>query len=277
MPNTGSFAPTAVYPFALAAVFLWAPAAMGQSIHGRALVAGDTVGVSGANLTLMDSAGLALLRVQADESGAFRISVPGPGEYQILATRIGFSSVRDRVMVGENEFLEVELRMAEEAIPLEPLLVVARREVRQGTLDEFYDRMPRMKRKGRGWFMTREEIERSGAASLSFVLVRAPGVFLQPTGRSGHAVQMRRPGEFCTPVLYVDGMPASYTQTPVMEDVEGIEVYRGQFESVEGYWPSRCGIIFLWRKPDWGNPFAWNRLFLAAGFVGLAAAIALIF
>jgi hypothetical protein len=247
----------------------------GQSITGRVLVAGDTTGVAGVDLLLTDSAGLAVARVQSDGSGAFRLAAPSAGSYEIVASRIGLATRRVVVEVGEREVLEVELRMAEEAIPLEPIVVVARRQIQEGTLDEFYDRMARMKQAGRGWFMTREEIEGSGAADLPFLLYRAPGVFLQPVGHSGYAIQMRRPGAFCTPAYFVDGLPAGGF-TPVMGDLEGIEVYRGRFESVEGYWPNDCGMVFLWRRKDWGNPFSWSKLAIAGGFAALGIALAFI-
>ena len=63
----------------------------------------------------------------------------------------------------------------------------------------------------------------------------------------------------------------------VAGDTVGVEVYRTRFENVEGYWPSTCGIVFMWRKPDWGHPFTWGSLFIAIGFTSLAWAISLIF
>ena len=60
---------------------------------------------------------------------------------------------------------------------------------------------------------------------------------------------------------------------PVREDIEGLEIYRGRFEPVPGYWPSDCGMIFVWRKPDWGNPFQWSTLILAGVLGALAWAL----
>jgi len=246
---------------------------VGQSLHGRILVEGDTIGVDGAELALIDSTGTSLLRVQSDSLGMFRIPVPKAGNYEILATRLGFASVRAGVEVGEREIVEVEFRMAEEAIPLDPIVVVARREIRRGTLDEFYDRMDRNKQRGVGWFFTREDIERRENIRLPFFLFSAPGVFVQGAGES---VQMRSKGEYCAPVIVIDGYETNYRELQMM-DLEGIEIYRGRFEKVEGYFPSDCGMIFLWRRPDWGNPFSRGRVAMAGGLLALLIALGSLF
>jgi hypothetical protein len=246
---------------------------MGQSIHGRVLVEGDTIGVGGTELALLNSTGTSLFRVQSDSLGMFRIPVPGPGKYEVLATRLGFASVRAEVEVREREIVDVELRMAEEAIPLDPIVVVARREIRRGTLDEFYDRMDRNKQRGVGWFFAREEIERRERVQLPILLQTAPGVFLQS---SAGPPLMRHMGGYCSPVIVIDGLETSYRELQLM-DLEGIEVYRGRFENVEGYFPSDCGMIFLWRRPDWGNPFSWGTLAVAGGLLALLIALASVF
>lgn len=251
----------------------------GQSIHGRVLARGDTAGVPGADLALTDSAGTVVARVQADSAGGFRLPVPGPGEFQVDASRIGFSPIRALVMVGEREVVEVELRMSEEAIVLDPIVVVARRRIREGTLDEFYDRMARMKQSGRGRFLTKEQIEARVSMSLPLLLQTLPGVWLAPGGRSVRLLSSSAmDGVFCAPEYILDGRPmlGGYRDIQVM-DLEGVEVYRGYSEAVAGYFPNRCGQVFLWRRPDWGNPFAWGRLFLAGGLMALALTLASLF
>ena len=262
----------------LAFLLLLSPSSplLAQSIHGRILVAGDTLGIDGVTVSVTDSAGVTLAQVQTDDFGWFRVALELPGTYRIHALRLGFTSTNAMILIGEREMVEVEMRMAEEPISLAPLLVVARRRIREGTLDEFYDRMARMEQKGRGYFITSDEIEGSGGASIPLLLHRVPGVFILPTGMSGHEITMRRPGQYCSPTLYIDGRPADYSLMPVMEDLEGVEVYRGRFEVVDGYWPDECGIIFLWRKNDWGNPFTWKRTFVFGGFGALFLAIALL-
>lgn len=266
--------PRAFFFFILSLTFFTIPdPAAGQAIFGRILLAGDTTGVEGATVTLRDNNGRFLLQVQSDATGRFRIPLDFPGPFGISASRIGLRTVNAEVTLGEREMVEVELRMAPEAIPLDPLVVTARRIIRPGTLDEYYDRMERNRQRGVGRFITREEVEGSFAASTTLLLGQVPGIFLEPTGQSGWGLAMRYRGESCAPDYYLDGLLTSSDRLPPMEDIEGVEIYRGRFENVEGYWPSDCGAIFMWRKRDWGNPFSWRKLFLAVGFVAIGFAL----
>ncbi|MGM0670077.1 MAG: TonB-dependent receptor plug domain-containing protein, partial [Gemmatimonadota bacterium] len=252
-------------------------------------------------ITLLDSVGAMRALTVSDTTGAFTLSVPDPGSYLLTASRMGFSLVRAEVTVGEKELLDVELEISEEAIPLDPIVVVARRRIRQGTLDEFYDRMARMKQRGSGFFFTLEDIARFERAELPFMLQTAPGVLSSPTGGSDHVIQMMGRRGLCYPAVYLDGLPLAapgagsrnsgedasvgglypfgdggggaarprYSTIQTM-DLEGVEIYRGRFEQPDGYWTSDCGAIFLWRKRDWGNPFTVQRLLLAGGLTGMA-------
>jgi hypothetical protein len=218
-------------------------------------------------------------RVQADDAGAFRLPAPGPGSFLIHASRIGFSSIEVEVRIEEREVVEVELRMAEEAIPLEPIVVVARREIRQGTLDEFYDRMARMRQNGVGQFLTREQIESRESLRLPYLLQTIPGVWYWGTGLS---VQLLNPGTgggtFCAPEFYLDGRPMLGGLREIHAiDLEGVEVYRGYSEALHGEFPNECGTIFLWRRTDWGNPFSWGRVFMAAGLVAVGLTVIALF
>lgn len=247
--------------------------ASGQSVHGRVLVLGDTVGVPGADLTLTDSLGTLLARVQADSLGGFRIPAPGPGRFTLGASRIGFARVSSLVIVREEETLEVELRMAEEAIPLEPILVVARREIDPRSLEQFYDRMARNKLRGVGHFLTLDQIENRIQSGLPLLLQTLPYVWYRDGG-----IRMLNPGAgggiFCSPEFFLVGVPmlGGFREIELM-DMEGVEVYRGYSEAQEGIFPHPCGQIFLWRKTDWGHPFTWRRAFYAAGLLAVSWAI----
>jgi hypothetical protein len=231
------------------------------------MVAADTVGLDGVELMLVDTAGATISRSGSDERGRFTLRVPRPGGFFLQATRMGFATVRAPVRIREREVVEVEVRMAMEAIRLDPLEVTARREIRQGTLDEFYDRMARMKEKGRGQFLTAEQIKNFGGSDIALLLQTVPGVWARHNGAgNGYSIELRSMGRPCRPDLYLDGLPMSGGHTYPW-DLEGVEVYRGPFEPVDGYWPSRCGAVFLWRKKDWGIPFRLKG-FLLAGFGG---------
>jgi hypothetical protein len=180
-------------------------------------------------------------------------------------SRIGFTDVSVEAELREEESIEVEIRMAQEAIPLEPLVVVGRREIKQGSLEQFYDRMARNQQRGKGQFLTREQIETQSSLPLGLILQTVPGV--RVVG-SGHMPVLPNPGAgggaYCVPEFFLDGrlMMGGFRELYPL-DLEGIEVYRGLSESVDGEVPNLCGQIFLWRRSDWGNPITWKRAFLA--------------
>lgn len=257
----------ALLPGALFFLALLPVSIQAQSVFGRVIVGGDTTGVSGAELTLSDSTGVPVARVQSSESGHFRLPAPGGGRFVIRVSRIGFSAIEAEAILRKGEAMEVELRMAERAIPLEPILVVARREIKHGTLEQFYDRMARNKQRGKGQFLTREQIETRSSLSLALILQTVPGIWVEGPN---HVIRMIDPsargGVFCSPEFFLDGRPmlGGFREFYAM-DLEGVEVYRGYSESVDGEFPNSCGQIFIWRKADWGNPFTWRRAFAALG------------
>lgn len=248
-----------------------------QAILGRIFLAGDTVGVAGATVLVRDNNGRDLLQVQTNEAGRFQVPLDFPGRFYLTASRIGLKTVDAQVTLGEREMVELELRMAEEAIPLDPLVITARRVIRTGTLDEFYDRMERNRQRGVGHFITREDVENSPTANTTLLLGGVPGLFLEPVDQSGWEVRMRYMGESCSPLYYLDGLLTPADRLPPMEDIEGVEIYQGRFEIVEGYWPHECGMIFMWRKEGWGSPFSWKKFFIAMGFVALGLGLSQIF
>jgi hypothetical protein len=260
-------------PLAIAgSLLILSTSAAGQMITGRVLVETDTVGVDGAGLTLLDLEGNPVLRSQSDEDGYFRIPVPSPGQYEIRSERIGFASAHSGFFAVGREILEIELRMAETAIPVDPILVVARREIRSGTLDEYYDRMEENRTRGIGNFVTAEEIERQASFNASTLLRGVPSMEVIPSGTLENQVWMRVGGGRCRPNLYLDGLPlllSEFTQFDHVVkpgDLEGIEIYnRGDLDQVHGYVTEPCGAILLWRKRDWGSPFSFKKLGLVLG------------
>ncbi|NNM07287.1 MAG: TonB-dependent receptor [Gemmatimonadetes bacterium] len=240
----------------------------GQSVFGRTLLRGDTLAIEGVGLSLVNAADSTVAQVTSDDLGRFRLPAPAGGAFRIRASRIGYAAVEAEVVVRDAESLEVELRMAPEAIPLDPILVVGRREVEKGTIEEFYDRMARMKQAGKGQFMTREQIEARKSLNLGLIMNTIPGVWTQGMNGTPRLLKSspRGRGVFCSPEFFLDGQPMlGGFRSFVPDDLEGIEVYRGYGEAVPGEFPDECGQVFLWRRPDWGNPITWGRTFAAVG------------
>jgi hypothetical protein len=292
----------ALAPLALAALLLHGSSAPApaQLIRGQVLLEGREEGVEGVDVALVDATGRARAATVSDSAGTFNLTVPEPGPWVIMASRLGLATVRAEIDVDEKELVEVELVTAEAAIPLEPLVVVARRRIARGSLDEYYDRMERMRARGEGFFFTRTDLERRDRTPLPILLQTAPGVIASPSGGAGYRLRMTGVRGMCTPDVYLDGLPMQggegpasaaveegasslypvrtasegaaqprYATIPIL-DLEGVEIYRGRSAPPEGYWPSDCGIILLWRKRDWGEPFSWGTLLLVGGLGALS-------
>ncbi len=249
-----------------------------QQVQGRVL---DREGepVAGATVVLEDSTGAVLRSVVADDGGRFWLWHAEPGEYRLSAERIGYAPVMGQpVQLDPGQVVRVELRMEPQAVPLEPLRVLTRREVTRYTPDEFYDRMGRLE--DRGSFVTRDEIDDSGARLPSSVVASVAGTWVEPSGRSRftNTIRLMSYGRPCTPKIFMNGYPlpdGTQLDDVVMVDrIEGIEIYRGQFVPA-GYHhdpdTAGCGVVLVWTRsePDPRFAFSWERTILFGVLGGL--------
>ena len=261
--------------------------AAGQQVQGRVFDADEETPVAGATVTLADSAGEVIRRVVADDEGRFWLWHDEAGRFRLSAERIGYATVEGQpVRLDADEVVEVEIRMQPEAVPVEPLRVLARREIERFTPDEFYDRMSRLEDKG--YFMTREEIEATEARLPSLALEWAPGTWIQ-RGRgftADHDVLLMSYGGICKPAIYLNGreLPAWGTidDFVMVDRIEGIEIYRGNFvpdtyPRDPGSWG--CGYILVWTKTEYDPRFAfsWERTILFGVLGGLLFGVTTIF
>lgn len=250
-----------------------------QTITG--LIVDDATGapLPGALIVLVEGGLTEGLETVADDSGAFRIEAPGAGEYVLLASLIGYAEIRSEpvvVEIGENVIVEV--RLAIEAVPLEPLVVRSRAMRGGAQLAGFYARLARGRRSGLGHFISREEVERMNPMETSDLLRMAPGVRVTP-GRAGRGAAIRMSGG-CTPAIYVDGMQVNrYPLGGTSVDdivagftVEGVEVYRGAMAQVQGYHdPGGCGLVLVWtrRGEHMEGPWSWKKFLAGMGLFGI--------
>lgn len=256
-----------------------APAlAAAQQVQGRVLDAGDMSPVAGATVTLADSTGGVIRQVVAGADGRFWLWYDRAGAYLLGAERIGYATVEGQpVRLDSTGVVEVELRMRPEAVPLEPLRVVARRDVKRFTPDEFYDRMSRLG--DRGYFMTREEIERTGARLPSLALQWVPGTWVRPAQLGeANTIALMSYGRICRPAIYLNGRPlpewADLDDWVMVGRIEGIEVYRGHFIPRHYYHTDfswGCGFVLVWTRTDYDPRFAftWERTIMFGALGGL--------
>lgn len=239
--------------------------------HGRVVDHETGEGLYGAAVSLAEgpqgTPGVGT-RVTA-EDGGFRFRVVPPGTYTLTVTLLGYRTLREPLVVTEARDLQVVLRLAVSPVALEPIEVVAERQLR-GPMAGF----ERRRAHGFGTFFTREDIEARSPYVLTDLLRRVPGLRVIPAGQFGeNAVRLR--GN-CRPEIIVDGVRTSIDTDidhvlPPM-DVEAVEVYKGP-EMPAQFGSNPCGAIVVWTRvpPNTGGfGITWKRVGIVAGFVLLA-------
>ena len=167
---------------AVAAGLLWAPVAQGQTVAGRVLDESTDRPVDGAMVLLVDREGEGRARAESDSLGRFALRAPAPGDYTLVASRLGYERAQTPLLRIEGDALpRIDLLMRAQPIGLEGLEVrvdaaAVRRELRLFGVDT--DLLPPAR------MVTREEIlARQGSVDLAAVLQwqRIPGLTVRRT------------------------------------------------------------------------------------------------
>jgi hypothetical protein len=262
--------------------------AAAQTLQGRIVEHGDEdTPVPGATVTLADTAGEPLRAVVADSTGRFWLWHAEPGAYELTVERFGYATVAGQpVRLVADSVVQLEIGVRPKAVAVDPIRVVARREVRRYTVDEFYDRMGRLE--DRGTFVTKEEIADMRVGLPSEVIRRVPNTWVQRADRSTfvNTIRLISHGRQCSPAVYLDGRELKHgrmlDEAIMVDRIEGIEIYRGNFVP-DGYMRDidnwGCGFILAWTKPDPDPRFAftWGRTVLFGVLGGLVLAASFLF
>jgi hypothetical protein len=237
----------------------WANA---QSVVKGRVVRTDSSGIAGARVQVSDSARSNTYTATSDTAGHFRIRLAHPlqpGLFFVRAEMLGYRTL-DAVplRVADRDELTVRLTMAVDAIPLQPLHVTARGRYIRGPLDEFYDRVDRVRRFGGGIIIGYDEVQRRRGTSVQIMIDERV-----PAARS------------CPPSVFIDGMLARTEDVRAvpMTDVEGIEIYRTQ-TLVPARYQGRttCGAVLIWTQIGdraEGTRLTWRRVIMGLGILSL--------
>jgi hypothetical protein len=256
---------------------LLAAPASAQQIRGRVVESGSGSPVRDATITGEALASPRSVNVVTDSAGRFALPLPFSGVWRLRIEHIAYAAVAaDSIAVAPGEQLEVEVTLAPDVIPLEPIVVRSRERARLGRLREFYDRVERGGGGGNGTFITREDFEQYPGMQLSSHLAMVPGVTIVPVG-GNNVVTMRGGGGRCRPAMYLDGVEVGDDFATMVdhlahpETLEGVEVYRSGVFAPAMYGQHGCGVVLLWtRSGEGGRPFTWKRLLIGVGgFLGL--------
>src|SRR5688500_1117232 len=131
------------------------PAATGaQVIIGRVVEAeGNAQPIKHATLELLDDRGELVTRVVVDSLGVFRMRSWHAGKYRLKTQAIGYTTVQSEILeLATGDRLELTVKLATNAVPLEPIVVKARarESLAEIALSGYYDRRDTGKRLGLG-------------------------------------------------------------------------------------------------------------------------------
>jgi len=180
--------------------------------------------------------------------GAFRFEKIPPGLHEVTVERIGFATVRDSVEIEFGTRVDLDIRLAAQAVPLEPITIVVRSLVLERT--GFYKREGR----GLGTFITRQDIEARTPVTSSDLLRRVPGVRLV-RGRFSEQIAIGRGN--CPYRFIIDGarINAGFSIDEMPPNwFEGLEVYQGpsqvpmEFAAGPAEPNASCGLIVIWTR-----------------------------
>jgi len=201
-----------------------------------------------------------------DEEGWFA-SAPVPARpLDIHVEAFGFRRAVGPLEVGEGADVHVSVDLAPAPLEMEPLVVSSVRHSRLA-MSGFYER----RRRGMGYFLTREEFEGRAVARPSDLFRMIPGVQID-AGRRGGEGYLRFRG--CRPDLVLDGVPlvgpTSVDDILHVADIEAVEVQSGAYLQTRPA-ASPCGTVTIWtregRRDETGRPMTWRRWLAVGGFV----------
>lgn len=210
-----------------------------------------------AAILLLDDGGVVRKMVLTDSAGSYHMDVPTPGRYSLRVDAAGFNTTDvDPFLARAGRTLELDVDIWS-LTELEPVVVTAEEQpFAPGPLQGFYARMEL----GRGQFITRTDIEATGAARFTEVLRLVPGVTVVPhRGSQQYTVRFKgiaRMSGDCPPVLWVDDVrwgSIDFGDGPDRElfpsEIQGIELYTPSTIPAEyATGDSMCGVIVVWTK-----------------------------
>lgn len=237
-----------------------------QGVQGVILEPESGEPVRNAEVTLRQLPGTLLVSGETNDRGFFRLQTRLPGSFAFSAQALGYSEIRDEpVEVQMGKLTVLEIRMAPEALELEPLVVTAEARTYHLEMQGFYERKTRGL--DTGIFFDPETIEARMPTQVTDLFYGIPGTRVVESTVGGRGVFFRggerlagTPTGICWPMVYLDrhlirtggleGDPVALDQIADVFDVSAVEIYRTPAEiPPEFNGPNAgCGVIVLWTR-----------------------------
>lgn len=252
---------------AVGPALLTPPSLQAQTIRGVVSERATYQPIDGATVTLIDLQADTLAQTLTDERGFFSLDARDAGQYFLIASALGYRSVRsDEVTLEDGAVRIVEMDMAPQPIPVSGLLVETEGgepEIPGLAGTGFYDRLA----DGWGEYLTPGEVLAHPAEYTHQLFRELQTVeFVRtedgPTGPFSDKLMMRSSTggmkDLCEPLIYIDDvrtelMPGESLHDAAPRDrIEAIEVHPTTFGAplryFEEFTPDACGVILIWMR-----------------------------
>lgn len=228
----------------------------GQMVRGIVIGVGDGEPIADAQLILRNEAGVTVATAVSASTGLFVLTLRAPGLVTLEVSHLGYADWETAAFeLGRDQVIEVEVKLGVEAIPLDPITVVAESTMQLGTLAAFRERMadPSLD----GYFILEEEIERRPMAKPSDLILGTPGMSVGLASSTGGLDRGVIMSGGCPARTFIDGMRVQQGDGASIDDlltpdrIAGVEVYpRATGAPVQYQDPGqRCGVVLFWTKP----------------------------
>ncbi len=231
------------------------PLASGSRDMGYAHLVGrvrgsDAQPVADAQVRIAETGALAL----TDSTAAFAFTQLPAGEYTVAIRALGYRSEEIALVLRSG----VRMRL-DATLEIVPGLLAAT-QVSAGADPSDVTGFEERRKRSAGRFITRQDIDRTGAMSVTDILRRVPGVRTTvvngPMGAARVLVQIDRTptgAVQCHPTYYVDGNEFTDAHDRIdlalrAEEIDSIEVYRST--QAPARFPVRggCGVVVIWTR-----------------------------
>jgi hypothetical protein len=195
------------------------------------------------------------LSARSTADGAFRLTGLPAGTQSVEVREIGYSPKRFAVDLSPRRPSTLAATLDERTTVLKTMEITAKRGSEIAGFDQ-------RKKTGLGYYMDRDQIEKSAAISTTDLFRQVPGLTVAWDGQ-GYQIQVNRASNagMCPVAYYIDGSPFlslgdDIDQIVRPEDIAAIEVYKSsaetpmQFQGSDG---GPCGTVVIWTKRRVGN------------------------
>lgn len=217
------------------------------------------------------------------ENGYFELRADRSGMVRLSVSHIGFADWETaNFALASDAVIDVEVRLGIEAIPLEPIVVVARRADGLSRTAQFERRMLDPGRVG-GFFIPEEAIADRPVATPTNLVLGAPGMSVRLASRSdGPERHVIMAGQ-CVARTFIDGVRVQQAEGVSIDDlltperIAGVEIYPRPLSAPPQYRdaiPPQCGVVLFWTKepqPD-SDTGGWGLGRIGVG-LGIVASI----